>query len=73
MRWAEDSTGAEWTATVTRDALIRVVRRSLKKPYREGEDPREEYETFVFSADEASALADELNAAVDIANEGIPE
>ena len=66
MKWTLDATGAQWTATVAPNGQIRVLRRVEAEPYRAGGEPREEFTTFLFSAEEAGLLADTLNAAADL-------
>lgn len=63
MRWHTALNGDQWTATVTPDGVVRVMRRKLSKPYRDGDDPSESFETFEFERSEASALAGTLLAA----------
>jgi hypothetical protein len=57
VRWVPDQQGGEWAATITPELGVRLMRRTLSKPYREGDEPREEFQTFVFETDRASQLA----------------
>jgi hypothetical protein len=70
MRWHTDAAGAQWTATVTPEGGVRLLRREVKPPYREGGDPTESYDTYEFGADEAYNLANTLEGAAGAAAEG---
>jgi hypothetical protein len=63
MRWRKDQSESEWAATIKPDGHVRVLRRTLKPPYREGGDETETFETFEFARHEATAFAHELLAA----------
>jgi ribose 1,5-bisphosphokinase PhnN len=63
MHWRKDQSESEWAATIKTDGHVRVLRRTVKPPYREGGEETETFETFEFARHEAAAFANELLAA----------
>ncbi|MCA3699701.1 MAG: hypothetical protein IOB84_07920 [Brevundimonas sp.] len=72
MRWHTDKEGGQWTATVTPDGSVRLLRQTVKPPYREGGEPTVEYQTIEFDAREAAKLGNTMDmiAAEAISGEG---
>lgn len=64
MRWHLDALGDEWTATVTPHGSVRIMRRVVKPPYREGGDNNISYDTFEFAPKAANGFARTIEAAV---------
>lgn len=67
MRWHPDKDGGQWTATVTPEGVVRLLRQTVKPPYREGGEPSVEYQTVEFEPSDAMMLGKTLGDASDAA------
>jgi hypothetical protein len=63
MRWHVAEDGAEWSATVTPEGQVRLTRRWVKPPYREGDKGEVAYADHALSAEAAWDLGTSLKEA----------